>query len=292
MVIVRLMGGLGNQMFQYAMGRALAHARQAPVKVDFELLKADAKRTYALDGWNVSAPVATLFEVLRIRAANKLSWKLKPSAPFYVRPVLREQTFLFDPDALRAPQRCLLIGYWQSEKYFKNIEATIRQEFTLRIAPGDKTQEVARAIQSCNSVCVHVRRGDFISEPHTQQAHGTCSLEYYRQAAEYIAQRIPDLRFFVFSDNAQWVRENLALGVPITVIDHNPPGDGHAPGREHEDMWLMSLCKHAVLANSSFSWWGAWLNPVRDRIVVAPRQWFGSLGHETRDLIPEHWTRM
>jgi len=282
MVIVRLMGGLGNQMFQYAMGRALAHARQAPVKVDFELLKADAKRTYALDGWNVSAPVATPFEVLRIRAANKLSWKLKPSAPFYVRPVLREQTFLFDPDALRAPQRCLLIGYWQSEKYFKNIEATIRQEFTLRIAPGDKTQEVARAIQSCNSVCVHVRRGDFISEPHTQQAHGTCSLEYYRQAAEYIAQRIPDLRFFVFSDNAQWVRENLALGVPITVIDHNPPGDGHAPGREHEDMWLMSLCKHAVLANSSFSWWGAWLNPVRDRIVVAPRQWFGSLGHETR----------
>jgi hypothetical protein len=292
MVIVRLMGGLGNQMFQYAMGRALAHARQASVKVDFEFLKADAMRAYALDGWNVSAPVATRFEVLRIRAANKLSWKLKPSAPFYVRPVLREQTFLFDPYALKAPQRCLLIGYWQSEKYFKNIEATIRQEFTLRVAPGDKTQEAARAIQSCNSVCVHVRRGDIVSAPLAQGAHGTCSIEYYRQAAAYIAQCIPDSRFFAFSDDPQWVHENFALGVPITVIDHNPPGDGHAPGREHEDMWLMSLCKHAVLANSSFSWWGAWLNPVRDRIVVVPRQWFGSLGHDTRDLIPEHWMRM
>jgi len=288
MVIVRLMGGLGNQMFQYAMGRALASARQVPVKLDFEYLKSDAKRAYALHGWNISAPFATPFELLRIRVANKLSWKLMPSAPFYVRPVLREQAFLFDPDVSRAPRRCLLVGYWQSEKYFKNIETLIRQEFTLRVAPGDKTQEVARAIQSCNSVSVHVRRGDFISEPRTQEAHGTCSLEYYRQAAEYIALRIPDLRFFVFSDDPQWVRENFALGFPTTVVDHNPPGDG----REHEDMWLMSLSMHAVLANSSFSWWGAWLNPVRDRIVVAPRQWFGSLGHDTRDLIPEHWIRM
>lgn len=292
MVIVRLMGGLGNQMFQYAMARALACARGVPVKLDFESLNGDGKRAYALGAWNIDAQPASLAQVLRIRIANKFSWKLKPSAPFYVRPVLREQKFTFDPDALKARRRCLTIGYWQSEKYFSGIEKTIRQEFTLRTAPDDKTQQAMRTIQSGNSVCVHVRRGDFVSDPHTQVMHGTCSSEYYRQAAAYLAERIPDLRFFVFSDDPRWVRENFNLGFPFTVIDHNAPGDGNSAGSEHQDMWLMSLCNHAVLANSSFSWWGAWLNPVRDRIVIAPKQWFGLLGHDTRDLIPERWIRM
>jgi hypothetical protein len=217
---------------------------------------------------------------------------LKRSDPYYARPVVYEQSFCFDPDALRAPRDCLLIGYWQSEKYFKEIEPILRHEFTLRMEPSAKSQEVARAIQASSSTFLHIRRGDYVADSNINKVHGTCSMRYYEDAVNYIGRAVHDPHFFVFSDEPRSVLEQLKLPFPMTVVDHNHPGNAQSPGREHEDLWLMTLCRHAILANSTFSWWGAWLNPSRDRIVIAPGQWFQSLKHETRDLIPQDWIQM
>jgi len=292
MVIVRLNGGLGNQMFEYAMGRALAHRRHTSLKLDFRDLNSDRKRCYSLGALNVNATPASTVDLFRVRVAMELCRVLKRSPPYYARPVVYEQSFCFDPDALRAPRDCLLIGYWQSEKYFTEIETIIRREFTLRTEPSARSQEIARAIQASNSAFLHIRRGDYLSDPKTNKAHGTCSMRYYANAVNYIGGAVHNPHFFVFSDEPRWVRENLKIGFSMTVVDHNHPGTSLSPGREHEDLWLMALCRHAILANISFSWWGAWLNSLHERIVIAPGQWFKSLKHDTRDLIPQDWIQM
>jgi hypothetical protein len=186
---------------------------------------------------------------------------------------------------------CVLHGYWQSEMYFASIEPLIRREFTLREEPSARTQRVASEICGANSVFVHFRRCDAVHEPRGASIHGTPPAEYYAHAAAYVNGRVSNPHFFVFSDEAEWVKQNVHLPGRMTVVDHNLPGNGDAPGREHEDLWLMSLCRHAIIANSSFSWWGAWLNPDRERIVIAPKLWFRST-HDARDLVPQRWLRM
>lgn len=289
MVIVRLNGGLANQMFEYAMARTVAHRRQTSVRLDFQSLNADRKRCYCLGAWKINAAPASSVDYLRLRCVSKWHRMLNRPGPYYAEPYVSEQSFGFDSNVLKAPRHCLLIGYWQSEKYFKEIEPIIRREFTLRAEPSAKTQEVAREIRASNSVSVHIRRGDYVSDPDSHRAHGTCSTQYYENAAAHIARRVDHPHLFVFSDEPQWVRENLNLPFSMTFVDHNSPGDSQAPGREHEDLWLMALCRHAILANSSFSWWGAWLNPEHNRIVIRPKQWARDPRFEPRDLIPDSW---
>jgi hypothetical protein len=292
MVIVRLNGGVGNQMFQYAMGRTVAHRRRTSVRFDFRSLDGNARRCYSLGAWNVEAAPASMRDLLSVRIASCLERILMRGRPYYARHTVCEQSFSFDPDALNAPGNCLLMGYWQSEKYFKEIEPILRHEFTLRMEPSAKSQEVARAIQASNSTFLHIRRGDYAADPMINKVHGTCSMRYYEDAVNYIGRAMHDPHLFVFSDEPRWVREHLKLPFPMTVVDHNHPGNAQSPGREHEDLWLMTLCRHAILANSSFSWWGAWLNPERNRIVIAPERWFRSPNNDTRDLIPDNWIRM
>lgn len=292
MIIVRLMGGLGNQMFEYAFARTVACRRRASVKFNFRSLNVDRRRCYSLGAWNVQAKPASVFDLSRIYIAARLDRALKPGRSYYQRYLIEEQSFCFDPNALKARRHCMLSGYWQSEKYFKEIETTIRREFTPRAEPSPKTREVAHAIRGSNSVFVHVRRGDYVDDPEMNGIYGTCSVQYYTDAVNYVARLVPNPHFFVFSDEPKWARENLKLPFPTTVVDHNLPGNSHSPGREHEDLWLMAQCRHAVLANSSFSWWGAWLNTERERLVIAPKRWFQTPQHDTRDLTPEAWLRM
>ncbi len=287
MVIVRLNGGLGNQMFEYAMARTVAHRRRTSVRVDLLSLNADRKRCYALGAFKVQGKFASDIDLLSIRIAARLDRIFKPSKPYYAQRVVREQSICFDGDALRAPRHCLLIGYWPSERYFKEIADVIRQDFTLRDEPSVKTGDLSRAVRGTNSVFVHVRRGDYVHDSASNQAHGTCSLEYYQQAACYVARLVHQPHFFVFSDEPDWVRRNLNLPFAMTIVDHNPPGDARTPGREHEDLWLMAQCRHAILANSTFSWWAAWLNPERSRIVVRPKRWATDRRFEPE--IPDDW---
>jgi hypothetical protein len=197
-----------------------------------------------------------------------------------------EKHFYFDPEVLHLPDGVRLDGYWQSEKYFSDIEKIIRREFIVRASPSQKNREMAQRIASCESVSLHIRRGDYLSEPHTASVHGICPLDYYQRCVNAMSGEVKKPHFFVFSDEPRWVERNFSLPFPMVVVEHN------GPQNPHEDLRLMSLCQHQVIANSSFSWWGAWLCGNDHKIVMAPRRWFNRDGYDTRDLIPDGWRLM
>lgn len=281
MVTVRLLGGLGNQMFQYAAGRAIAHRRRTSLALDLRGFPDHDNRVFCLGAFKITARL-TSGGLMRFGRLRGLCSRVRiPGFPY----VWLERQYTFDASVLQAPGNLYLSGYWASEKYFRDAEDVIRREFEFKDEMDDRNAEVAAAIQSVNSVSVHVRRGDYVANPAYTKTHGTCSLEYYRKAAGMLASQIPDPHFFVFSDDPDWTRANLTFDGPTTFITHNPPERGH------EDMRLMSLCRNHIIANSTFSWWGAWLSKAGG-IVVAPRTWFDSGPWDPRDVVPERWLRV
>jgi len=290
MVIVRLMGGLGNQMFQYAAGRAVAHRNQTQLELDVSAMEQDAARSYRLFHFNIVESIATPDEVARF-VKRDLWGRISRRAERYLLPPYRRSVFAqrfdrFDPDILRVRGSVYLTGYWQSEKYFKDIEHIIRQDFNLRHAPDAENQKLARVIANTNSVSLHIRRGDYVSNPRFFRKFGVCSLEYYQRAVAEVGEKVNDPHLFVFSDAIDWARDNLRLQYPVTFVAHN------GADKDYEDLRLMSLCRHHIIANSSFSWWGAWLCTCPGKIVMAPKRWFKMSGRDTRDLIPDSWHRV
>lgn len=253
-MIVRLMGGLGNQMFQAAFGLSVGAARREPVSFS----SPPYWRPYGLSAFLADIQFA-------------------PETPS----IFHEPGFTFHPGVYALPHDMTYIGYWQTPKYFD--EPRVRAAFRLRGEPCLESKAVAeRILKAPHSVFVHIRRGDY-TQGATRDYHGLLPPEYYAAAEARIRASYPDAEFFIFSDDPQWCRERLPH--TFTVVSHN--GD-----RPHEDIWLMSLCKHGIIANSSFSWWGAWLGDDRpERIVVAPQQWFQA-NLDTRDLIPSTWIRL
>ncbi len=294
MIVVRVMGGLGNQMFQDAAGLRLARVRRVELKLDLSYYerppRGSTPRKFELDRLNISAPVAIPEEIGRFTrdpTGGHRWWRLVPrllgaSGPRWI----REGTMRFDPRVLRAPRNAYMDGYWQSERYFRDAGDRVRSEFTFRDPLEGKSREIADRIGSCESVSLHVRRGDYVSHSRVAARHGACPLEYYRRAAAEIAGRVGRPEFFVFSDDAKWARDNVQTGFPSTFVDHNDPEHGF------EDMHLMSLCRHHVIANSSFSWWGAWLSRPLNRIVIGPRRWFADSESASADLLPTDWLRL
>jgi hypothetical protein len=163
-----------------------------------------------------------------------------------------------------------------------DIETEIRQIFTVKKALNTQTKPFLDQIRACNSVSLHVRRGDYVQNPIINQTHGLCSLEYYEKAVQYMAEKLEKPVFFVFSDDILWCKENLKLPFPTVFVEGN--------FLNYEDLTLMSACQHQIVANSSFSWWGAWLNNFAKKIVIAPKKWFND--QEIKDLIPQTWTRL
>ena len=297
LVVARLIGGLGNQMFQYATGRALALQREAILKLDvrgFAAAGAHTKRRFELDCFSIHGSAASDADLAQFgRAAKPRFWPLDRVLRWLrierangAWPIYREPHFQFDPAVPELQAPVYLDGYWQSERYFSDIGGVLRQEFTANVPLDLENQALVAGIDSVNAVSLHVRRGDYVSDPATNRFHGICSPDYYERAVEYIAARVGSSRLFVFSDDQQWTRANLHFAVPTTFVDANPSDSGY------RDMLLMARCRHHIIANSSFSWWGAWLNPSREKIVVAPRQWFRANSNDTRDLIPPNWVRL
>jgi Glycosyl transferase family 11 len=287
-IVVKLMGGLGNQMFQYALGRRLAHERGVPLKLDLTWfsdapnMSADTIREYALDGWRIHASIANAADLSSIPGRDGLLARLG----FARSRAVREQGFGFDAEVLRVPSNAYLNGYWQSERYFKAIRDVLMRDFTLAAPPCSHVAQLLPQLRELRPTAIHVRRGDYAHNRVTNAFHGLCSIEYYKEAARRIAERIPEPAFLVFSDDLDWVKENLRLGWPTSYVQHD---DACSP---HQDMWVMSRCSHHIIANSSFSWWGAWLCPSDEKIVIAPKQWFRDPQIDTRDLIPEGWARI
>lgn len=296
MTVVKLMGGLGNQMFQYATARRIAWRNKSVLKLDLSTLQgepgSDTPRRFELHHLSITAQPASPSEIagLTMQAAasresvlghllQKLG--LRPLPVFY-----RERHFHFDRAVLRMSDNSYLEGYWQSEKYFADIKELILTEFSFKHPLSGMNLQLAQSMQTTSSVSLHIRRGDYVSSSAITAFHGTCSLQYYLNAAAKIASEVPAPHFFVFSDDTEWVKEHLLLPYTMTMVEHNGPDAGH------EDMRLMSMCRHHIIANSSFSWWGAWLNPRPDKIVIAPSRWFNDPSVDTGDLLPASWLRM
>jgi hypothetical protein len=285
-VVARLYGGLGNQLFQYAAGRRVASAQGAVLKLDLGWFSDGANRRYALAPFAISASVATsrdlaLFVGQGVSARLRRRWLeiRRGTRPRRIRP--RDERF--DPTIMALRGDVYLDGYWQSEKYFADIEDLIRRELSVTTPLAGEDARVAGAILASPAVSVHVRRGDYASEPETAAVHGTCPAEYYEAASSLVMEAVPQPHFFVFSDEAAWARANLRLPGPATFVAHNGADAGH------EDLRLMSLCRHHIIANSSFSWWGAWLSDNPGKMVIAPARWFRSPGYDSRDIVPAEW---
>lgn len=292
MVVGYILGGLGNQMFQYAAGRALALATGQPLLLDLS-----GFANYRLhQGFEIErvfrAPVApadaaTVRKLLGWRSAGITRRVLKHLQSPFLRGsrLVIEPHFNYWPDLMERKSASYLMGYWQSEKYFEDVERTIRSDFTFRAPLRGVNAEIEARMRDTHSVSLHVRRTDYISHRKTAEIMHVQDVGYYRSAAELLARELDAPVYYVFSDDMAWVRENLGFLPRVELIDHNRGGDSY------QDMQLMSRCKHHVIANSSFSWWGAWLNPDPGKIVVAPSAWFRN-GLDDTDLIPSRWTRL
>lgn len=285
MIITKINGGLGNQLFQYAAGRALAHHHQTELVLDLSWYKqpplGNTPRAYELDKYPIVARIAGPQEESAFRFYHGRILRRVPLLPRPWRHA-REAHFQYDPVFLNLPDNTYLDGYWQSNKYFEEIGSLIRSELQAIPGPGQKNQLLLDDISSKNSIALHIRRGDYLSNPTAAQYHSVCSLEYYQNAVQLIAAKVANPHFFVFSDDVAWAQANLNLRFPVTFVGHNV-GD-----QAFQDLRLMSHCKHQIIANSSFSWWGAWLNPNPNKMVVAPKKWF-LVNKDTSTLFPLDW---
>jgi hypothetical protein len=288
-ITVRLIGGLGNQMFQFAAGRRLALHHGVPLRLDLGWFgnqgPDDTERTYELGVFaGDSAAVKARLQLPEPRNRRELAWQRLGERLGRRSHVVRQSGNAFDPAVLHAPDGAHLVGYWQSERFFVDHAETIRADFTLVEPLSAPAQTTLRAIaQAPASVSLHVRRGDYVTNPHALRYHGTRGADYYSRAVELVCERAGGpLELFVFSDDPDWCERELQLGHPTTVVRGNPG---------HEDLMLMSRCRHHVLANSSFSWWGAWLDPARAGIVVAPSPW-AQQADDFDDIYLESWLRL
>jgi hypothetical protein len=294
LIIVNLKGGLGNQLFQYAAARMLSVHHKTSLKLDTSHFEIAKLRTYCLKYFCIQENFATPKEIGALKWTSRYALTRSNflGKPFRViernfrRSILYEGRLRpYNPNILKTPTDVYLDGYWQSERYFANIENVIRREFTFKSQPKSKNEEIAREISKSNSVSIHVRRGDFVLERKNRMFY-TCGTGYYEDCIALIKEKVQNPRFFVFSDDFSWPKQNLRLAYPTTFVTHN---DATAV---HEDLQLMSLCKHNIIANSTLSWWGAWLNMNTDKIVLAPKKWFNYPRFDTRDLLPQDWIKM
>ncbi|MEK7553983.1 MAG: alpha-1,2-fucosyltransferase [Patescibacteria group bacterium] len=289
MIITKLIGGLGNQMFQYAVARHLALKNNVELKLDktgFETYKLHA---YGLHHLNIEEVFATQKEVAAFRIYKKREgkmWFLYNRLIADPTRYVSERSFNFDPSILKLSAPVYLDGFWQSERYFKGIESIIRDEFTIKELLVGKNRKMTDAISNSTAVSMHIRRADYVTNPTVNAWHGTCDSEYYARAVSTIVQTIADPHFFIFSDDMEWARQNIILDHPVTYVDHNDARTNY------EDLRLMSRCKHNIIANSSFSWWGGWLNNNPGKIVISPKNWFKTPKMDVRDLVPDTWVKL
>lgn len=275
-VTVRISGGLGNQLFQYAAARSLAIRCDADLILDLSFYHRGRHRSFELERFPIEASI-------RPAPNNKMHatlshWKhaLVPHTKY------REKSFHYSQGFEHIDAPIVLEGYFQSFKYFTSHESSIRNELTPPELKGAYNRNLAEAISSQHSVILHVRRGDYIANPKAQKTFAQCGIDYYHKALGHLP---PNSRVFVFSDDIPWARQNLKLGNSVVFIGDDTPRSGI------EDLKLMSLGHHHIIANSTFSWWGAWLAGPNKGQTIAPARWFVDENIKDSDLFPSDWIR-
>lgn len=285
MIVVRLIGGLGNQMFQYAAGRALAVRQHTELYIDRTSFQNYTLHDYGLQHFALQAHDAPSGAIPYHGRFPVIGRTLQRLLGHTSLAIVKEKSFTFDPDILALQDGVYLDGYWQSEKYFADAAEVIRADFQVQTPSTPENRQWFDRIRSSLAVSLHVRRGDYVTAPAANQFHGTCSPAYYRQAMDEMASGLNALpTFFVFSDDPLWVQQNLDFGAHLHAFV-----TGNDADKNYEDLRLMSACRHHIIANSTFSWWGAWLNPYPEKRVIAPRRWFAAENMSARDLIPDSW---
>lgn len=287
MIKVILSGGLGNQMFEYAAGRALSIHHNTELSIDLYLLKKKTKATtrhYELSVFDIKPPIRTsILNKIAVKVFGTMHSKTIKKSFLNRLGIFRdEKAQYYDTKFANLPKDTTLFGYFQNENYFKEISRQLKVDFTFRTPLTGKNDKIRHKIEQENSVSIHIRRGDYIN---TNTNLPILDLSYYKKAIEYIISEIDNPYFFIFSDGIEWVKINLDLSnLNHEFIDWNK--------NEHSyiDMQLMSLCKNNIIANSSFSWWAGWLNNNPDKMVIAPRKWYkGDTGIYPDGFLPKEW---
>lgn len=285
MIIVKLQGGLGNQLFQFAIGKYLSVKNNDTLIFDNSFLNITDATGYTLRNYELGIfPIVSVIQNEE-KYFGKTRWS-RIRAKFARIKYVGERSFKFMPEILDLSGNLYLEGFWQTEKYFLSIENSIKKDLTFLPSLNVVNAKIAQQINLCNAVSIHIRRTDYVGEGVVATYHNLCSLTYYYDAIELIVKTVPDAVFFLFSDDIEWVKQNLLILFPHYFIDHNHVNESYV------DMQLMSMCKHHIIANSSFSWWGAWLNNYPNKIVIAPKKWFNNPEIDTSDIVPESWLRL
>lgn len=300
MIIVKITGGLGNQMFQYVLGRSLSIKQKCDLKLDLSWYREydkivdtndpnkATKRDYLLKYFNISGQILPSWYLSMIKK-NSLLRKYHPKVARIIPNKLFDYNVLIENNFswtnIKNQTNYFAIGYWQQSLYFEKHKDVINQDFRLINPMTFVNRQYLDQISSTNSVAIHIRRGDLISKPSGAELQPTCTLEYFYSGITIILNKVKDLSLFIFSDDMEWCKNHFKNKHPIIFVD--------SIGNDHEHFYLMSQCKYQVIANSTYSWWAAWLNHYPDKIIVAPKNWYHDAQlNESAMFIPNNWIRI
>jgi hypothetical protein len=291
-IVSKLSGGIGNQLFQFAASYALAKRSRAALFFDDSWYSSHSHGHHPKldDIFNISILRCPLvkqvnaFGVYSFPPLRRLllSSKLKPVRP---KCLYAEPHYHYSSELLRSRISMFVYGLWQSESYFSDYKHELRSIIRFKYDLSRNSREVSNHILQSNSISVHVRRGDYFASKDSIAVHGVCLREYYSRSIEYINNHFKDPVFFIFSDDPQWARENIEVGGKSFFVSCN------TGPQSYQDMHLMSLCRHNIIANSTFSWWAAWLNSNTNKVIIAPSKWFNNSRIDSSDVCPTNWLR-
>lgn len=293
MITVKLKGGLGNQLFQYAYSRAISLKLETPLFLDVsgyeDQSEIDTHREFQLECFNIQATILDGADHNKIVFLKNKIEKMIGSIKNILNPY---SGYIFDPKNLDIKDESHLEGFWQSEKYFSDIETILRYDLVLKEKLGPKAKLFKDRIKQVEenggiSTSIHIRRTDYVTNKYANTYHGVLDLTYYQKAISILQSKLcgKQLVLFIFSDDIAWVKQNFKTEIPYVCVSRPEIQDC-------EDMILMSMCNHNIIANSSFSWWGAWINPRKDKIVIAPKRWIRDVRANTNDVTPLDWIKI
>ena len=280
MIIIKIKGGLGNQLFQYAVGRALAIHHRLPLKLDLTIFKTYKLHRYLLDQFAIQADIATEDEIIKLKGRNNVLFSALRKAGLVKRKsYLKEKRSSYFDASVFKKDDVYLDGYWQNELYFSDIREELLRDLTSISSMSELGVVYMEGIKNSNSVSLHVRRGNYLN----LKNFNVLDINYYMKAVEYIRKNVEKPTFYIFSDDLEWCKNSLGFLDNCIFVDSTKT--------EIDDLELMSYCKHNIIANSSFSWWGAWLNQNCKKTVIAPKGWLLN-DPGSSNVILSDWVKM